>query len=317
MAKNGITKSISRTFSKALFQMKKHSPEILIGVGVVGTVASTVLACKATTKLNGILEEHKNTVDRIHECSKNPESTEEYTQEDVSKALTVTYAKTGLNIAKLYAPAALLGVASLSCIIGSHVVLRKRNVAIAAAYAALDKGFKDYRGRVIEEFGEEIDKRLKYNLKTEEVEETVVDENGKEKKTKKVIDFFDGDLSPHARVFDAQSCYWEKTPEYNLLFLRAQENYANDLLNSRGYLFLNEVYDMLGFEKTKSGQVVGWVLDNKDGDGHVDFGIITTNRRNPNTINGDARSFKAAHEACIILDFNIDGVIIDKVDIEE
>lgn len=313
MTKTGI----SRAFHKALFQVKKHSPEILIGVGVVGTVVSTVLACKATTKLEGVLNEHKETVKKIHEISEQPESTEEYTQEEVNKALTITYAKTGLQVAKLYAPAAILGVASLGCIIGSHVVLRKRNIAIAAAYAAIDKGFKDYRGRVVEEFGEEIDKRLRYNLKTEEVEETVVDENGKEKKVKKNITILGDDYSPHARTFDAQSPYWEKNAEYNLMFLRAQEHYANELLVSRGFLFLNEVYEMLGFEKTKSGQVVGWIYDPEKGDGYVDFGIMTTNRRMVNTVTADARSFKAAHEPTIILDFNIDGVIIDRVDIEE
>lgn len=312
MAKNGIVNSISRTFHKALFQVKRHSPEILIGVGVVGTVASTVLACKATTKLQAVLDEHKETVEKIHEISEN---SEEYTQEEVSKTLTIAYTQTGLKVAKLYAPAALLGVASLSCIIGSHVVLRKRNVAIAAAYAALDKGFKDYRGRVIEEFGEEIDKKLRYNLKTEEVEETVVDENGKEKKVKKKVNVLGNDYSIHARVFDAQSVHWTKNAEYNLMFLRAQEHYLNQLLVSRGYLFLNEAYDALGFAPTKAGQVVGWIHDPERGDAYVDLGII--NAMSPNVVTDDARSFKAAHEPCTIVDFNIDGVIIDRVNIDE
>lgn len=322
MAKNNITNGITKTFHKIAFQAKKHSPEILIGVGVVGVVASTVLACKATTKLDSILNESKKKIDKIHEAAENPELAEKYTEEDKSKDLAMTYTQTGLQVVKLYAPAALLGVASLGCIIGSHVVLRKRNVAIAAAYAAVDKGFKEYRKNVVGRFGEEVDKQLKYNLRSEEVEETVVDEKGKEKKVKKTVNVVDENLknfSPHAKIFDAQSINWEKNAQYNLMFLRAQQSYANDLLNSRGYLFLNEVFEMLGFEKTKSGQVVGWLRADMGGiDGYVDFGIFEGYRAaGPNPITQDARSFNAAHEPVIILDFNIDGPILDKADIEE
>lgn len=298
---------IMRTFNKVGFQLKKHSPEILVVAGVVGTVAAAVMACKATMKVNDILDEHKDEVDTIHKRVEESESSDgECAVENSGKELAIVYLQTGFKLAKLYAPSVILGVTSLSCVVTSNNILRKRNAAITAAYATTLKGFKEYRNRVVERFGDELDKELKYNLKTTEIEETTTDAKGKEKKVKKNVSVVDlSEYSDYARVFERGCPNWEEDHEYNMMNLRANERYANDLLVSRGHLFLNEVYDMLGFPRTKAGQIVGWVHDDKNpiGDNFVDFGCFEAYSENDDTVNG--------HGKAIILDFNVDGNVWD------
>ena len=230
--------------------------------------------------------------------------------EDAKKDLAITYVQTGVKLVKLYAPSVALGVLSITSILASNNILRKRNVALAAAYATVDKSFKEYRNRVIERFGETVDRELKYNIKAKKIEEVVKDEEtGKEKKVKKTIEIGDPNTySDYARFFDDGCKGWEKDSEYNLMFLRAQQQYANDLLRSRGHLFLNEVYDMLGIPRTKAGQVVGWVYnkDNPVGDNYVDFGLYDINRE-------VVRNFVNGYERTILLDFNVDGNIWDLI----
>ena len=303
--KNNIIDNVNRTFSKVKFSVKKHSPEILIVAGVVGTVTSAVMACKATTKVSSILDESKKQIDQIHTATENGEvKGVEYTQEDSKKDLTIVYAQTGLKFVKLYAPSVILGALSLTAIITSNNILRKRNVALAAAYTAVDKSFKEYRGRVVERFGKELDRELRYNIKAKEIEEKVVDENGEEKTVKKTVNVV-GDpnqYSEFARFFDDGCTGWCKDAEHNLMFLKQQQAYANKILQREGYLFLNEVYDLLGIPRTKAGQVVGWVYDEKNpvGDNFVDFGIY-------DLYNEKARDFVNGLERTILLDFNVDG----------
>ena len=286
-------------------QVQKHSPEILMGVGVVGVVTSTVMACKATMKLNDILEESKETRDKIKEVENNPKYEDKYSPEDAKKDLAINYMQTGMKVAKLYAPAVLLGGASLGCLLASNDILRKRNAALSAAYMTVDKSFKEYRNRVTERFGEEVEKEIRYGIKAEQIETTVVDEDGNETTVTETIKTMDPNLySDYARFFDAASPYWQNDPEYNLMFLKAQQQYANDLLRAKGRLFLNDVYDMLGIEKTKAGQVVGWVYDreNPNGDNFVDFGIYDMSKER-------VRAFVNGYETNILLDFNVDGNI--------
>ncbi len=257
MAKTDIFKTASNAINKFGFKVKKHSPEILAAVGVVGTVTSAVMACKATTKVSDILEETKQQVDSVHMVLADEAIPEEkYSEEDSKKDLAIIYAQSGAKFVKLYAPAVALGAISIGCLLGSNHILRKRNVALAAAYTAVDKGFKEYRGRVVERFGQDIDRELKYGIKAKKITETVVDEEtGKEKKVKKTVDVVDESIagySDYARFFDELNPNYEKDAEFNLMFLRAQQQYANDLLISRGHLFLNEVYDMIGVPRTKA-----------------------------------------------------------------
>ncbi len=313
MKKTEIATKVSRKFNKLAFSVKKHSPEILVTFGVVGTVASAIMACKATTKISTILDNTKKDLEPIHRVQENKEFSEEYTQDDAKKELAIVYAQTGVRFVKLYAPSVILGALSLTSILASSNILRKRNVALAAAYATVDRGFKEYRNRVIERFGEEIDRELKYNIKAKEIEEKITDENGNEKTVKKNL-MVTGDpnqYSDYARFFDDGCTGWEKDSEYNLMFLRSEQNYANDRLKARGYLFLNEVYERLGIKPTKAGQAVGWIYDPNNpkhkGDNYVDFGIYEVNRER-------ARAFVNGYEQTILLDFNVDGPILDSIE---
>lgn len=304
--RNELITKTSRWLSGAQFQLKKHSPELLVAAGIVGTVVGTVMACKATTKVQDIMDNKDKQVIDIHTCLE--DESIDYNEEDSKKDLTIVYGQTGLQLAKLYAPA--IGVMSLSIfsIIAGHRVLQKRNMAIAAAYAVVDTSFKKYRKNVVEKFGEAVDKELRYNIKKQEIEYT--DKNGKvKKKTVEVIDADDvSKYSPYARFFDCGNDGWEKDSEYNLMFLRKQQDWANEKLRHQGYLFLNEVYDMLDIPRTKAGQVVGWIYDKNgktDGDNFVDFGLydLTSEAK---------RRFVNGYERTILLDFNVDGVIYDK-----
>lgn len=317
MKKEEIMNKVSGAFGKVGFKLQKHSPEILMVVGVVGAVASAVVACKATLKVEEIVDDTKEKMDKIHESEEKGCTAMgmDYSKEDARKDTTIVYVQTGIKLAKLYAPAVAMGALSLTSILASNNILKKRNVAIAAAYTAVDKSFKDYRARVIERFGQEVDKELRYNLKAEKTTETVVDEETGEKKKVKKTNFVvnPSDISGYARFFEKYTTdeegnsvlnpHWEPNNEYNLMFIKAQENYANDLLKAKKRLFLNEVYEMLGLPATKAGQVVGWVYDpeNPIGDNYVDFGLYSDNLSYSDFVNG--------MDPAILLDFNVDGNI--------
>ena len=105
-------------------------------------------------------------------------------------------------------------------------------------------------------------------------------------------------LSQYSIIFDDCSYAWTKDKKYNLIFLKRQESLFNDLLRSRGYLFLRDVYKELGIPITKESCIVGWIYDEKNniiGDNFVAFDIHETNSSN------------------YIVDFNVDGEIIDRL----
>lgn len=306
MSKTKFVNNMTRKIHKIGFTLKKHSPEILVAAGVTGTVVSTVMACKATTKAGAIIEETKQQMEQINEVAETVDASK-YSEEDKRKDTALVYTQTALKFVKLYGPSVAVGALSISAILFGHKILKKRNIALAAAYKAVDTGFKQYRGRVIEALGEDIDKEFKYGVKAKEVEKKVVDEKGKEKTVKEIVNVVDpNNISEFAVIFDCGNDGWDKDPQISKYFLLQQQNYANDMLKSRGYLFLNEVYEMLGFQKTKAGQVVGWTYDEKNpiGDNFVDFGIF--DMTNPATVN-----FVNGYERSILLDFNVDGNILE------
>lgn len=282
---------------RGMLLVKKHSPEILTTVGIVGVVASAVMASKATLKLEPVVEKIKNGKDEAKSLLED-EMFPEYDKDRHNKEVARVYVKGAVDLSKLYGPSITLGLSSIACIIGAHGIMRKRNVALAAAYKAVETSFSEYRKRVIAEIGEEKEEDV--YIGRQQVE--VVDENGKKKKVTKVDP---NGISAYARFFDEYSDNWSKTPEYNLLFLKAQQNYANDLLHARGHVFLNEVYDMIGIPRSQAGQVVGWVIS-KDGDNFIDFGVYDFD-------NTGSHLFVNGHERSILLDFNVDGVIYDLI----
>lgn len=305
--KTEIMTKATRAFHKVGFKIQKHSPEILLVTGIVGVVGSAVMACRATTKVNDILEDTKHQVDTINEVAENPEMAEKYSSEDRDKDLTIVYTQTAVKFAKLYGPSIILGATSIACILAGHNIIKKRYVGLSAAYATLDKGFKEYRSRVVDRFGEEVDYELRHNVKAQEIEEKVVDEEGNETTVTKTVNAADPNgISDYARFFDDGCLGWEKDAEHNLYVVKAQQARANDILKSRGHLFLNEVYEMFGIPHTKAGQIVGWIYDenNPNVDNFVDFGIFDAN-------NEAKRDFVNGYERSILLDFNVDGNIWD------
>lgn len=307
MSKSAIISNVTRTFGKIGLKAKKHSPEILVISGIIGTVASAVMACKATTKVDSIISETKDEMDKIHTIA--AQDREDYTQEDAKKDTVIVYTHTAVKFAKLYGPSLLLGAASIASILAGHNILRKRNAAIMAAYTAVDKGFKEYRNNVIERFGKDVDHELRHNIKAKEIETVVTDKDGNKKTVTETVKAADPNkYSDFARVYDDGCKGWTKDPEQNLMFLKLQQSYANKRLKEEGYLFLNDVYEMLGFLKTSAGQVVGWIYDEDipNGDNFVDFGIY-------NIDNPKANDFVNGYERSIVLDFNVDGIIYDKI----
>lgn len=307
---NNMIINLKRNLSIAGLKLKKHAPEIMVVAGAVGTVGAAVMACRATLKLPEVLDDceaRKDAIDDFYMTSDDivPEEDLKAYKKELTKATFYN----ATDIAKLYAPAVGLGVASLSIIFAANNMQRKRNASLAAAYATLDSMYRRYRKNVIETFGEDVDQDMRFGIRHEKIEEEVEDANGKKHKVKKVVDVIDMDdpsnFSDYARFYDSSIPGWDKNPEINMLTLKGHQSYCNELLKARGYLFLNDVYKILGFDSSMAGQSVGWIYDpeNDKGDGYIDFHIFDNRVANRRFVNG--------YEPVILLDFNPDGDLLN------
>lgn len=284
-------------FGNVILQLKKYSPQILIGGGIIFTVTGVVLACRATLKAQDDISTGKAKLDEIG-AKKAATDEENYPEKDYKKEVTVQYLKNAGIIALDYAPAVGCVAMGIGCFVAAYRIEHLRYLGTIAAYNGLQDTFLQYRQRVIEDQGKDKDKEY-LTGSVNAVTVSTVDENGV---METVIT--DAGYSPYARFFDSSSVAWTKSPELNLSYCIAQQNAANDLLHRHGHIFLNEVYDMLGLPRSQAGAVVGWVLGN--GDDYVDFGIY-----NPKEVKN--RDFVNGYESVILLDFNVDGVIYDKI----
>lgn len=292
---SALKTSLTRTTHRSALILKKHSPEILSGLGVVGIVGTAVLASKATLKLGDVMEDHEVQMSVI----KNTLDGGQFEAYDEKAALhdkTVVYTRTSVAIAKLYAPAMTAGVATATCFLAAHGIMKKRNVALAAAYKATEEAFNKYRERVVEAVGADQELDIFKGVREEEV----VDSEG----NKTIVRVTDGPASPYSFIFDETRSSWNKDRHYNRNFLVCQQNMATDLLRTRGHIFLNEVLDMLGIERTAIGQQVGWVMGN--GDDFVDFGLDSFE-------SPEAAAFMAGEEPALWLNFNVDGYILEMI----
>lgn len=271
-----IPPSVTQAAFRGALILKKQSPNILFGAGLAGVVTSTVMACKATLKLADELPQMKEDLEKA--------------KEDPKVSTPEVYGRNTAKVVELYAPAAVVGTISVVALTGSHVVLTRRNASLMAAYAAVSKAYDEYRARVRAEHGEEKELHIYHaaeNKGTKKEPQLHADPNR---------------WSPYARFFDEGSREFQKNAELNKLFIQCQQTYAQDLLISRGHVFLNEVYDALGLPRSSAGAVVGWVIS-KDGDNYIDFGLFEAS--NADFING--------YEPRVLLDFNVDGVIYDQI----
>ena len=305
MDMNNMMEKAAGFIHKAGFVMKKHSPEILIFSGIGFGVIGAVKACKATVKAHETIAESKELIDGIHRIEEDGKDVEgnPYDKERAKHDLTTVYLHTGREMVKLYWPSVAMGAASVTCILSANHIFKNRNAALAAAYATIDSSFRSYRGRVAKRWGEDAEREIRYNITTEEVKETVIDEEtGKKKTVKKTVakcEMQDG-YYDYARFFDKETAKaYEPSHSYNDMFLTAQQNLANQKLRAFRYLFLNDVYEALGIEKTQAGQVVGWIYDEENpiGDNYVDFQVMKV------MVDGEEK---------LLIDPNVAGEIIEE-----
>lgn len=294
-----VPTNLGRGAGSALLRFKKNSPTVFFVGGVVGVVGAGVMACRATLQLQHILDTANGDVDDVKKLYLNADATELLDPEHETayrKELAVVYSTTAMRITRLYGPSIVVGGISIAALTGSHIQLSRRNAALAAAYAVVAKAFEEYRDRVRTEIGEDRETMLYRGF----VQEEIVNEEGKKEK---VLVVPDGQSSPYARVFDEGNRKFQKDFGLNRFFIQTQEKFANERLKAQGHLFLNQVYESLGFPNVPEGQMVGWIWKDGDGDGYVDFGLLED--ENVNFMNGTER--------CIWLDFNVDGVILEKI----
>lgn len=309
MKKTELATKASQILVKTKLGIKKHSPEILVVTGICTGVAAAVIACKQTIKANDIVAEARKSLQNIEDVKELAANNEvEYTEENEQEDRKTIAMQTTVGMVKTYALPVGLGILSITCILAGHHILKKRNVALAAAYSALSTDFMNYRKRVVDKYGKDVDFMLKNGLEKQIIANQVVDpKTGEVKETKEEVLTYEGDkLSQYARVFDeVGSTQWTPSADHNRAFLLMEQNYFNERIKTRGYIFLNEVYERLGFRPTKAGSVVGWVYQNADYEG-IDFGIFTAHTQK-------AAEFLEGTEPSIILDFNVQGDILSLV----
>lgn len=302
-----LTSTVTRKYGIKVLQAKKNSPAIMFGVGVVGVVGTVVLASRATLKLESVLDETEANVKKAEFLWENGhEGKPFYTDEgEFHKDLMVAKIKGGLNIAKLYAPAFIVGGLAIGALTGAHVTLQRRNGALVLAYAGLEKAYNQYQERVKKEIGEERAAQLKHEY--DEVE--VYSEGKKGEPIVERVKKATGSDHPYAKLFGPGLPTWNPTPEYNVVFLKAQETYWNDYLQTHGYVLLNDVLTNLGFEKTSAGAVVGWVYGSDlPGDNYIDFGCWKDENMDR------FHDFMVGREDSILLDFNVAGQVYELID---
>ena len=281
----GITQLAGRTGLK----IKQASPEILIGLGVVGVIGVSISSYRAGVSAH---ERLNQLAEKIDAGIRDPEHAKELRRE--------FWIGRGVDLV----PVVGFGALSVTCFLSAHGIMKSRNAALVAAYKVLEFSYDEYRSRVQEVYGEKFDRNT---ARTISVVGQASDADLNEESGEIRVTTHDSlsEYSVYARFFDESNSQFQQNPEYNLLFLKSQQSYMNDLLRSRGHVFLNEVYDALGIERSSAGQVVGWVL-NDDGDNYIDFGIYRFG-------SPEARAFVNGSENAILLDFNVDGIVYDKI----
>lgn len=321
-------KTLSAMLAKTKMLVSKHSPEIWIGAGVITVLGGTILACRASMKLEAVMEGHeveREMLDADFEDAKlYTDSTSEegiekrqvqegeevtiMTEKQYKKECALITLSTAGELAQMYAPSVLMISGGIAMIVGGHRILQKRHAVLLAAYTALDDAFTKYRQRVADRYGSDVEDDIYTGRTYIEEKHTEVDENGKKKKVVEKIPVPGDSISPYAVYFSPETTKeWTNSPSYNHTFLVCQQNSANNMLQRNGFLFLKDVYDMLGIDPTPTSVVCGWILPEQDGeesegDDYIDFGITEVRGDDPEN-----------REGAILLDFNCQGMIYDKI----
>lgn len=313
-----IKETVVRTTSMSLLKIRKYAPEILTVGALVSGGAAIITSIKQTTTVKPCFkewDEYQNTVKEYDEKVKFvredfekhkddpgypikelPE--DEYTEFLRLHDRVTAGTKTAISIINHYALPLAFTAISGACILGLYNVWRARYTAVVAAYTGLQTLYENYKQTVREKYGEAAEKdctalavdrqrESKFNHETGTIERTYAN------------------ASQYARIFDESSVFWKRDAGANFAFLQRQQSLANNLLKINGSLFLNEVYDMLGFPRTKAGSIVGWVHE-PGRQQEVDFGFWRLDDER-------SRAFINGWENSVLLDFNVDGLIYDLI----
>lgn len=310
--------------NNAIFVAKKHSPEILLGLGTAGVVAGAVLVGKGTLKVEGIIDETKETIDKIHAAHDGEiKLTTEYTEQDYRRDIAITYGKCAGKLLRVYAPAIIVETLSILSFFQSHKLMKRRYLELGAAFATVTAQFKNYRKRVVDELGEEKDRQFYNGTTTQKIKEKVIDpETGKTKTVTKEVEvpLDETPLDESIRVIFCKetSQEWCNDSEYCLCFLKNTMRFCNERLKANGRLTLNDVRDDLGLKRTKAGFRYGWKYekDNPDGDNTIDFGIreLTVSSENSAEVNDIIK--ENPYSKVYSLEFNCDGDVWEDWDRE-
>lgn len=303
--------------------LKAKSPTILIGVGLISGIASTITAVKRTPMCEQVRNDFETSAQRADECLQKGE-VEIYDNSKAGvKAHVVTYnndiykkdmlklhIRKYVGYLRVYGPSVALGSLSVASILISHGIMRRRNTALTAAVASLSEAFRRYRENVKKEYGDTADYNIRHSIISERVKTQEPDpETGKMKTVTKMVKKRRDDDTPwrsdYARCYEDGCRNWTKDASVNRLTLLAFQDHANRKLRTQGYLYLNEVYELIGFDKTLAGHTMGWIYskeENPHGDNYVSFGFEK------------AWDFEAGLERSVWLDFNVDDLpITDRI----
>ena len=303
--------------SKMGLWTKRHSPDLLVAGSIISLVGSLVLTGVATSKFKKVVGPYKMELNGLRNELKQIELTDDPNKNEltkpVKKELAKTYLKTGVKILWLYTPALLTATLSATCMLGSHHIMKTRNVALASAYTILDNSFRAYRDRVKRDYGEEVEDKLFRNVKKEKVK--YIDKNGEERVKVVEVEQHNQD-EDFVVLYDCPCNNWSKDAIDNFNWLMLAQDYFNNRLKRKGYVTLWEVYSYLGFttkmlgpRKATAARYLGWVYDEHDPNrnNYVSFGLTYPGTRQALPKTNEQISL---NEPSFWLSFNVDGDIL-------
>lgn len=279
-----VGKELSRAVNITGLKVKHYSPQILVGVALVAGAGAIYYACKAThNDLDDILDEAEDNLAHIEDMEEANQIAPSDAKKE-KKEVKVTAAK---KLVKAYSPAVVLALVSASSTLGATHILSKRHAAVMASYAALDAYTRDYQQRVIDQVGEELEHKIRYDIHDDVTTVEEVDpDTGEVKQVEKVVENVAHQLDRFDFIFDESSPRFQDNSDYDEMFALIAEEYANKVLESRrtntkaGYYFFDELLDQfdirpeditkpdgtpMSFEEAHSN---GWYLPPKN-----EFGV--------------------------------------------
>ena len=289
-----VIPTIGNLAAKIGFQITKHAPEILTYGGIATMGVGTGLAVKQSFRyMEKVTEPEMVHLYKIQETLDNSKT---YTTNDARHDRALVYSRLLVRTITHYALPLGVFAAGAAMVVSGHNIVSKRLAQSIAAYGALNTAYENLKNRLVAAAEDDFNQESYDHILETDV---VRDEQGVIDRGRSVSS------SPYTFVFDVSNPNYTGDQGQNDLFLSSTQNYLNDRLQARGHVFLNEVLEALGFEDTPEGALTGWVK-NGEGDGYISFGV------------SGHWNERYDHETDVmtddyILDFNVDGIIWDKI----